>query len=199
MPQCPSPAMAARRRLLRCSWTSRIRPRRRSILASRARRSCRHSPSLGCWRTRPPFATDDPTAPIDDLEPLRALVGDARIVGMGEGSHGTREFFRMKHRVFEFLVERMGFTIFAIEATFPEALDVDRYVRTGEGDPSALIRGMYFWTWNTDEVLDLVRWMRNYNVAAAYRRFDSSASTSNFLERHRQRHGDRDAPGRGPR
>jgi erythromycin esterase len=84
---------------------------------------------------------------------------------MGEGSHGTHEFFRMKHRVFEFLVQRMGFTVFAIEASFPEALDVDRYVRTGEGDPSALIRGMYFWTWNTDEVLDLVRWMRNYNVA----------------------------------
>jgi erythromycin esterase len=112
-----------------------------------------------------PFVTDDPTAPLDDLEPLRALVGDARIVGLGEGSHGTREFFRMKHRVFEFLVERMGFTVFAIEATFPEALDVDRYVRTGQGDPSTLIRGMYFWTWNTDEVLDLVRWMRNYNVA----------------------------------
>jgi erythromycin esterase len=111
------------------------------------------------------FATDDPTAPLDDLEPLRALVGDARIVGFGEGSHGTSEFFRMKHRAFEFLVERMGFTVFAIEASFPEALGVDRYVRSGEGDPSALIRGMYFWTWNTDEVLDLVRWMRAYNVA----------------------------------
>jgi len=112
-----------------------------------------------------PFATDDPTAPLDDLEPLRSLVGDARLVGFGEGSHGTREFFRMKHRALEFLVERMGFTVFAIEASFPEALDVDRYVRTGEGDPSALVRGMYFWTWNTDEVLDLVRWMRAYNAA----------------------------------
>jgi erythromycin esterase len=112
-----------------------------------------------------PFATDDPTAPLDDLEPLRALVGDARLVGFGEGSHGTHEFFRMKHRALEFLVERMGFTVFAIEATFPEALDIDRYVRTGEGDPAALVRGMYFWTWNTDEVVDLVRWMRAYNAS----------------------------------
>jgi erythromycin esterase len=112
-----------------------------------------------------PFATDDPTAPLEDLEPLRSLVGDARIVGFGEASHGTREFFRMKHRALEFLVERMGFTVFAIEASFPEALDVDRYVRTGEGDPAALVRGMHFWTWNTDEVVDLVRWMRAYNAA----------------------------------
>lgn len=113
-----------------------------------------------------PFATDDPTAPLDDLAPLEAFVGGARVVALGEGTHGTREFFRMKHRMLEFLVERMGFTTFAIEASWPEARDVDHYVRTGDGDPSGLVRGMKFWTWNTDEVVDLVRWMRAYNARA---------------------------------
>jgi erythromycin esterase len=113
-----------------------------------------------------PFATDDPTASLDDLEPIRAIVGDARMVSLGEGTHGTREFFRMKHRIFEFLVERMGFTAFAIEATAPESDDVDLYVRTGVGNPSALLARLYFWTWNTDEVLDLINWMREYNRRA---------------------------------
>jgi erythromycin esterase-like protein len=82
-----------------------------------------------------PFDRVDPTDNMDDLEPLRKIVGDARVVSLGEATHGTREFFQMKHRVLRFLVERMGFTAFAIEATWPEANRLDRYVRTGEGDP----------------------------------------------------------------
>lgn len=112
-----------------------------------------------------PFDRVDPADSLDDLEPLRQIVGDARIVSLGEATHGTREFFQVKHRILRFLVERMGFTAFAIEATWPEANRLDRYVRTGEGDPAALLSGLYFWTWNTDEVLELIRWMRRHNEA----------------------------------
>jgi erythromycin esterase len=110
------------------------------------------------------FDRTDPTGSLDDLEPLRQMVGDARIVSLGEATHGTREFFQMKHRVLRFLVERMGFTAFAIEATWPEANRLDRYVRTGEGDPAVLLSGLYFWTWNTDEVLQMIQWMRQRNA-----------------------------------
>ena len=111
------------------------------------------------------FATDDPAVPSNDLDPLRNLVGNATIVALGEATHGTREFFRMKHRMLEWLVREMGFSYFGIEATFPEALDIDHYVQTGAGDPSALLAKLHFWTWNTDEVLDLIRWMRSWNAA----------------------------------
>jgi erythromycin esterase len=110
-----------------------------------------------------PFDRVDPADNLDDLEPLRRIVGDARIVSLGEATHGTREFFQMKHRILRFLVERMGFTAFAIEATWPEANRLDRYVRTGEGDPAVLLSGLYFWTWNTDEVLQMIQWMRHHN------------------------------------
>ena len=99
-----------------------------------------------------------------DLEPLDGLVGDARVVALGEATHGTREFFQLKHRVFEYLAERLGFTVFAIEANQPEARAIDRYVQGGEGDPEELLRGIYFWTWDTEEVLDLIEWMRRYNA-----------------------------------
>jgi erythromycin esterase-like protein len=101
---------------------------------------------------------------FDDLAPLAAMIGDARIVGLGESTHGTREHFQMKHRLVEYLVEELGFSWFAIEASTPEAHRLDAYVLGGDGDPEALIRGMYFWTWTTEEVLAMVEWMRAYNA-----------------------------------
>ena len=102
---------------------------------------------------------------FDDMEPLRRIIGDARIVSLGEATHGTREFFQLKHRMLEFLATQMGFTIFSIEANMPEAYRLNDYVLNGTGDPAELLRGMYFWTWNTDEVLDMIRWMREFNAS----------------------------------
>src|SRR4029077_5024934 len=83
-----------------------------------------------------------------DLQPLKKLIGDARIVSLGEATHGSREIFQLKHRMVEFLATEMGFTIFAIEANMPEAYRVNDYVVNGTGDPAQLLRGMYFWTWD---------------------------------------------------
>jgi len=98
-----------------------------------------------------------------DMQPLKKMIGNARIVSLGEATHGTREFFQLKHRVLEFLASEMGFTIFSIEANMPEAYRLNDYVLNGNGDPAKLIKGMYFWTWDTQEVLDMVLWMREFN------------------------------------
>jgi erythromycin esterase len=113
-----------------------------------------------------PLRTPTPSEDVSDLEPLRRMVGSARLVGLGEATHGTREFFQLKHRIVQFLVQEMGFTLFGIEATWPEANDLNRYVLTGEGDPAHLLANLYFWTWNTQEVLDMVLWMRAWNARA---------------------------------
>lgn len=111
-----------------------------------------------------PFPTADPEGDLDDLEFLRGMIGNAHVVALGEATHGTREFSLMKHRIIRFLVERMGFNVFAIEATWPESNRVNDFVHTGEGDPAALLSGLYFWTWNTQEVLDMILWMRAHNL-----------------------------------
>jgi len=98
-----------------------------------------------------------------DMKPLKKMIGNARIVSLGEATHGSREFFQLKHRMLEYLATEMGFTIFSIEANMPEAYRLNDYVLTGNGDPAKLIKGMYFWTWNTQEVLDMVMWMRDFN------------------------------------
>lgn len=113
------------------------------------------------------FLTDDPEAGDVDLAPLRAMIGSARLVALGESTHGTREFFRMKHRVFAWLVRNLGFTQFSIEASLPEALAVEHYVQTGIGDAATVVRGMKFWTWSTEEVVALVQWMRAWNAAGS--------------------------------
>jgi erythromycin esterase len=96
-----------------------------------------------------------------DLQPLKKLIGSSRIVALGEATHGTREFFQLKHRMLEFLVNEMGFTVFAIEASMPEAFDINEYVLTGSGDPEKALTGLR--SWDTEEMLDMIRWMRRHN------------------------------------
>lgn len=100
---------------------------------------------------------------FNDLKALKPIIANSRIVALGEATHGTSEFFRIKHRLLEFFASEMGFTVFAIEANMPEAYRLNDYVLTGKGDPKELLRGMYFWTWNTQEVLDMIQWMRQFN------------------------------------
>jgi erythromycin esterase len=107
---------------------------------------------------------------FDDMKPIRDLVGPARIVALGEATHGTREFFQFKHRMLEFLVSQMGFNLFAIEASEPDAIAVDDYVLTGKGDPATALKNLGFWTWNTEEVLEMIRWMRAWNEDPAHER-----------------------------
>jgi len=100
---------------------------------------------------------------FEELASLKRMVGDARIVALGECTHGTREVFQMKHRLLEYLATQCRFTVFSIEASMPEAYRLNDYVLEGKGDPAKLIAGMYFWTWNTEEVLAMVQWMREFN------------------------------------
>ena len=128
------------------------------------------------------------------MKPLKKIIGNARIVSLGEATHGTREFFQLKHRMLEFLASEMGFTIFSIEANMPEAYRLNDYVLNGVGDPAKLLKGMYFWTWDTQEVLEMIRWMREFNKSGKGRiqftGFDmqtpvvANEIVSDFIARH---------------
>ncbi|MET9918575.1 erythromycin esterase family protein [Streptomyces sp. NPDC006435] len=103
--------------------------------------------------------------PLTDLRPLERMVGDAKVVGVGEATHSSSEFFRNKHRMFEHLVEEKGFTTFSLETSWGGGLLIDAYVQTGEGDPAKIMRDTLDTPfWNNQEYLDLIRWMRQHNV-----------------------------------
>jgi erythromycin esterase len=105
---------------------------------------------------------------FDDLAPLARTIGNAHVIALGEATHGTREFFQMKHRMLEYLVAKLGVTEFAIEANQPECRAIDAYVIDGKGDAKQALAGTYFWTWNTEEVLALIEWMRQWNADPAH-------------------------------
>ncbi|MCP3168266.1 erythromycin esterase family protein [Myxococcus qinghaiensis] len=117
-----------------------------------------------------PLATVEAGHGFADLQPLKQVLGGARVVALGEATHGTREFFQLKHRMLEFLATEMGFTVFAIEASFGDSLALNEYVLTGKGDPAKGLAGLGFWTWDTEEVLALIRWMRAYNADPSHPR-----------------------------
>ncbi|MFI6643333.1 erythromycin esterase family protein [Streptomyces sp. NPDC050504] len=103
--------------------------------------------------------------PLTDLRPLERIVGDAKVVGVGEATHSSSEFFRTKHRIFEHLVEKKGFTTFSLETSWGGGLLIDAYVQTGKGDPAKIMReALDSPVWNNQEYLDLIRWMRQHNV-----------------------------------
>lgn len=113
-----------------------------------------------------PLKTYDPGANSDeDLKILKDLIGSSRVVGLGETTHGSSEIFKMKHRIIKYLAGNSGFNIFSIEASMPESYKLNEYTIERNGDPVNLIKGMYFWTWRTQEVLDMVEWMKKYNVS----------------------------------
>ncbi|MFJ4879464.1 erythromycin esterase family protein [Streptomyces sp. NPDC088745] len=117
------------------------------------------------WLARAAVPLDSLTAdaPTADLQPLHHVLDGVRIVGLGEATHGTREFFRLKHRLLAFLVRESGCTALAMEASESAAPAVDAYVRHGTGSAAAAVAGLGFWTWRTREVLAMVEWMRTYN------------------------------------
>jgi erythromycin esterase len=110
-----------------------------------------------------PFDTVHAGSGFDDLAFLDGLIGDARIVALGEASHGTSEFFQMKQRLLEYLVEKKGFTILAIEGNWSEALIADRYLKAVNGDTMSALAALNIWTWYTEEGRAVLDWIREYN------------------------------------
>ncbi len=104
-----------------------------------------------------------------DYDTLLDLIGPARFALLGEASHGTREFYRERIRITQRLIAEKGFTAIAVEADWPDAWRVNRYVRGLSDDPdadSALAGFKRFpaWMWRNTEVRDFVEWLRDYNA-----------------------------------
>ncbi|MFF0450206.1 erythromycin esterase family protein [Streptomyces sp. NPDC004609] len=123
----------------------------------------------GIERLAHPLRTAEPGGRSGDLAAFSRIVGDAKIVGVGEATHGSKELFRLKHRLFEHLVKKKGFSTFSLEVHWSAGARLDAYVRTGEGDLRQIMREEFQYTfedWNNEEFLSLFTWMREHNRTA---------------------------------
>ena len=131
-----------------------------------------------------------------DLDPLLRRIGSARVVLLGEATHGTSEFYRMRERITRDLIIKKGFRFVAIEADWPDAARVDHYVRHFEYPPSEWTAFARFpsWMWRNNEMRDFVIWLRRHNGTVEkerrvafhgldlYSLYDSIRSVLNYLD-----------------
>ncbi|MFL6245728.1 MAG: erythromycin esterase family protein [Thermoanaerobaculia bacterium] len=109
----------------------------------------------------------DLTSYSGDLTPLRTMIGNSTLTGLGDISHGTHELHTMKLRLIDFLVRDMGFDVVGIEAPFPIMNRVNAYVQGGPGNGRTLLRemtGLLYPFWDAEELVAVVEWMREYNA-----------------------------------
>lgn len=93
------------------------------------------------------------------------IPSDVEIVGVGEATHGNKEFQEIKLEMFKKLVKENGFTAFAIEADYGDCLAANEYIQSGEGDAREIVNNMMFTLYHTEEMADTLEWMRDYNMA----------------------------------
>src|SRR6266480_8037556 len=105
-----------------------------------------------------------------DYDSLMQQIGEAQFVLIGEASHGTHEFYRERAQITKRLIEEKGFAAVAVEADWPDAYRVNRYVRNATSGAEAIDSLVGFkryptWMWRNADVLDFIGWLRAHNDA----------------------------------
>ena len=118
--------------------------------------------------TRAARAHSEDLPPPEHAETFGALFdrfGDARVVLLGEATHGTSEFYRARAAISRHLIVHHGFNIVAVEADWPDAARIDRYVRhhAPKTEREEAFARFPTWMWRNEEVLDFVEWLRAHN------------------------------------
>jgi erythromycin esterase-like protein len=143
-----------------------------------------------------------------DLDPLLARIGDARIVAIGEASHGTHEYYAWRSALTRRLIEDRGFAFVAVEGDWPDCYRVNRSVRLRPGadrDPRDALDAFArwpTWMWANDDVVDFCRWLRRFNADRdendqvgfygidVYSLWDSMHALVGWLQEHEPEHVD---------
>jgi erythromycin esterase len=114
-----------------------------------------------------PLKTYDPyTIDNEDLEILDELIGNTKVVALGENTHGSSEIFKMKHRIIKYLARNKDFNIFSGEASMPKSYKLNNYTIDDDDNPIELIKGLDYIIWRTQEVLNMVKWMKQFNKSS---------------------------------
>ncbi|MDR0227848.1 MAG: erythromycin esterase family protein [Flavobacteriaceae bacterium] len=88
----------------------------------------------------------------------------AKIYGFGEASHNTKEFFDIKAKFFKYLVKNKGLKAFVMEESYQAEAGINEWIKGGVGDKKTIANNFNLGFWYTQEIIDLLEWMRNYNI-----------------------------------
>lgn len=104
----------------------------------------------------------------EEMKPLSAdhIPANVSVLAIGEAVHGSREFQALKLSVLREMVEKQGYTAFALEADYSECADINRYLQSGEGKPEELVQKFSFPIYHTKEMAELLGWIQDWNRTA---------------------------------
>ncbi len=110
-----------------------------------------------------PMTTTEAGMSLGDLAPLGELIGNAHVVNLGGLTFGTSESFTIRYRILQYLVTKLGFNTLVFEISQYDAAQINHYLQTGEGDPRQILAELDDPRWNTQEMLEMLWWMRFHN------------------------------------
>lgn len=99
------------------------------------------------------------------LNQLDSIFEKSRLIGLGESTHGTSEFTTIRADLFKYMVEKHNYTLFFLEADYNACTRLNRYIQGSEDDGKEALIEVRLWPWLTQELLDVIEWMRSYNLA----------------------------------
>jgi erythromycin esterase len=100
---------------------------------------------------------------FDDLASFKKIVGDTKIIGLGEATHGTIEFVKMRKRLIQFLVTQMHFKALVLESSYASCEPINDYVLFGKGDRASLLTSQGYTCWDNEDFSSILDWLREYN------------------------------------
>jgi erythromycin esterase len=130
---------------------------------SDAQPSKSHHDSISSWLQMNCLHIDSNNINQSSSNRLHQIFRKAEIILLGEATHGSKEVFQIKKRMIEFLVRDMKFRLIALEVNMPEAKLINDYILYSTGDLKSALRGVYFWTVENQEMLDMLEWLHQFN------------------------------------
>jgi erythromycin esterase len=98
-----------------------------------------------------------------DIAKIWGNIGDSKIIGLGEGTHGTSDFFKLKNRVIKYGIEKKHFKIILIEESFSNVFKLNEFVKNGKGTAIKSLNEFGAWIYRTQELVELVEYIKEYN------------------------------------
>ena len=117
----------------------------------------------GCGRGEAVNEAEDYISPIDQID----IPDHVKVIGLGEATHGNIEFQELKKDVFEALVKNENVRVFVLEGDFGGGQQVNQFILTGEGTAEEVVNGLDYGIYKTEQMVDLVQWMYQYNLKAS--------------------------------
>lgn len=108
-----------------------------------------------------------PEEPFNDLKGLKDIFKDKKIIALGEATHGTHEFYNYKHRLVRYLVQVLGYKNLILETDFAGTQTLNKYLLYGLKDPYTGMQDMNQGVFETQELLDMIEWIKTYNSTKA--------------------------------